>query len=224
VHPIVDLARGELTATRDLQSLDVHVPLPDGRVVSGTVADLDADCLQTVQYSRVGPKHRLAAWVRLLALTASRPERGFRAVTIGRARVGSRHGSSVTIARLAPVADAAQQLASVIDLYDRGMREPAPLACETSAAYADAVRRNRDPEFAAQKAWTSAWRFDREDRDPEHRLLHGGEVPFGELLADPPRADETGPGWDATDQPSRFGRWAVRLWAPVLAREELEDS
>jgi exodeoxyribonuclease V gamma subunit len=37
--------------------------------VPGVVGDV----LRTVIYSRVGPKHRLAAWVRLLALTAAHP-------------------------------------------------------------------------------------------------------------------------------------------------------
>ena len=52
---------------------------------------------------------------------------------------------------------------------------------------------------AATGAWESTWKFDREDRDAEHRLVFGGALAFAELLAHPPREDETGDGWDAGD-------------------------
>src|SRR5690606_28236415 len=92
--------------------------------------------LVAVTFSKVNPKHRLGAWVRLLALAATGG--GYEAATIGRARADAHHEARVTVARL-PVlsrADALEQLAVLLDLYDRGMREPLPLACRTSAAYA----------------------------------------------------------------------------------------
>jgi exodeoxyribonuclease V gamma subunit len=97
--------------------------------------------LRTVTYSRVNPRQRLAAWVRLLALTAADPERRYEAVTIGRARSEARNRASVTVARIGPLDPAAAlaQLVALVDLYDRGMREPLPIASETSAAYAAAV-------------------------------------------------------------------------------------
>jgi hypothetical protein len=73
---------------------------------------------------------------------------------------------------------------------------------------------------AAQDEWTTDWRFEREDREPEHQLVLGGVVPLAVLLASPPRSDEYGQGW-AWTEPSRFGRLARRLWAGLLAREEL---
>jgi exodeoxyribonuclease V gamma subunit len=193
-------------------SVDVKVVLPDGRTLGGTVPGVAGDTLRVVTYSRVSPRHRLAAWVRLLALTAARPERRFEAMTIGRAPSGS--GASVTIARILPLdaALARDHLAVLVDLFDRGMREPAPLACLTSAAYAEAGA------GAARNAWESSYEFDREDREPEHVLVRGGVLAFEELMAEPARSDER---WDM-DETRRFGRWARRLWDGLLQHERLE--
>ena len=193
-------------------SVDVKVALPDGRTLSGTVPGVAGDVLRTVRYARVSPRDRLTAWVRLLALTAAYPDRSFEAVTVARALHGS--DATVTIARIEPLdaALARDHLAILIDLYDRGMREPAPLACRASAAYAEA---GAGP---AGKAWESTFDFDREDREPEHVLVRGGVIAFDELMAEPARADER---WDM-DETRRFGRWARRLWDGLLAHERLE--
>jgi exodeoxyribonuclease V gamma subunit len=227
VHPVVEAIVAQLPAG-DAGSLDVKVALAGARILSGTVPGLCGDVLRTVTYARVSPRHRLVAWVRLLALTAAHPERPFAALTVGRAGAGS--DAAVTIARIPPLdaepearrALALDHLAVLVDLYDRGMREPPPLACLASAAYAAAARDGRDPDAAARGAWESAYQFDREDREPEHRLALGGVVPFAELVAEPARADERGPWWDP-DEPRRFGRWARRLWDGLLQCEEVED-
>jgi exodeoxyribonuclease V gamma subunit len=212
----------------DTGSLDVKVALRDGRTVSGTVPGVCGDLLRTVTYARVNPRHRLAAWVRLLALTAAHPERPFEALTVGRAPSGS--DARVTLARIPPLdadpaarrALALDHLGVLVDLLDRGMREPPPLASESSAAYAAAARAGGDPAAAARAAWESAYTFDREDRDPEHQLVLGGVRAFAELLAEPARADEQGAWWDP-DETRRFGRWARRLWDGLLQCEELVE-
>ena len=127
----------------DPQSLDVNLALPDGRLLAGTVTGVCGDVLRTISYSRVRPRDRLRAWVRLLALTAARPERACQSTVIGRIRAGSPAHADVTVARIAPLAETAEQrrraaleqLNLLIDLYDRGMREPLPVACDTSAAH-----------------------------------------------------------------------------------------
>jgi exodeoxyribonuclease V gamma subunit len=101
------------------------------------------------------------------------------------------------------------------------MREPLPIACETSAAYAAAAAHGGDRRREAGREWTSAWNFDREDRDPAHRLVFGRELTIDDLLGPEPRPDEQGPGWEA--EPSRFGAYALRLWNGLLLREELHD-
>jgi exodeoxyribonuclease V gamma subunit len=210
-------------------SLDVSVVLPDGRTLAGTVTGVCGDTIRAVSYSRVRPRDRLRAWVALLALSAARPERAFQSVVIGRARAGVR-GASVTVARIPALAGdpdarrqaALHQLAVVLDLYDRGMREPLPLACDTSAAYAQAVAAGEDGEPAARGAWETVFRYDKEDRQPEHMLVHGDAVPLARLMAEAPRGDERGPGWDESQQ-TRFGRYAMRLWRGLLSVEELTD-
>jgi exodeoxyribonuclease V gamma subunit len=210
-------------------SQEVNLLLDDGRRLSGTVAGLCGQTIRAVSYSRVKPRDRLGGWVRLLALSAFRPEVPYESTVIGRARSLVKSRARVTVARIPPLGSAPQtrreialsHLAVLLDLYDRGMREPLPLACESSAAYAHAAAAG-NPEGEARKRWKSGYDFDNEDRDPEHLLVHGGQITIEKLLADPPRADEQGPRWEA--EPTRFGRYALRLWDGLLAREEITDQ
>jgi exodeoxyribonuclease V gamma subunit len=178
-----------------------------------------------VTFSRVGARHRIAAWVRLLALCAAHPDRGFSAVTVGRARSGAPDTASATIARLPNVTgpEALAHLAALVDLRERGMREPLPIACNASAAYARAVANGENPVTAGAKAWESGWNFPREDVELEHQLVFGGQLAFTDLLDDAPRADEAGAGWD-DEETTRFGRLARRLWDGALAHEAVVDE
>ncbi len=190
------------------ESLDVNLALADGRLLAGTVTGVCGEVIRTISYSRVRPRDRLRAWVRLLALTAARPERAFESAVIGRLRAGSPAHADVTVARLAPLAqtpegrrkDALEQLNLILDLFDRGMREPLPMACDTSAAHAQQGRE------AAERAWTSTFDYDKEDRRPEHLLVFGGQLPFTDLVEMP-----------------RFEHYAYQLWDGLLAREVMED-
>ncbi|HEV2752452.1 MAG TPA: hypothetical protein VGV36_01315, partial [Solirubrobacteraceae bacterium] len=232
VRPRVEaVAAGAIAATgerEEPESVDVKVDLGGGRTLSGTVPGVHGALLRTVTYSRVNPRHRLATWVRWLALTAARPERPYEAVTVGRS--GARN-AEVTIARL-PVppggpderrAFALSHLQILVDLFDRGMREPAPLACLTSAAYARATAAGGDAVKAARSEWESRYDRDQEDKELDHRLVLGGVVAFEDLLEEAPRDDEQGEGWEEAE-PTRFGRYARRLWAGMLACEELADA
>jgi exodeoxyribonuclease V gamma subunit len=208
-------------------SLSVNLALPEGRILSGTVSGVTGGIVRSVSYTRVRPRDRLGAWVRLLALSAAWPERRLESVVIGRARAGA-SGAQVTLARIPPLGEtpaarrdtALAELAVLLDLYDRGMREPLPLACDTSAAYARAVADGEDAESAAREAWETAFRYDKEDRDPEHLLVYGEAIPLSRLGAEAPRDDER---WHEAES-TRFGQYARRLWGGLLAREELSDQ
>jgi exodeoxyribonuclease V gamma subunit len=227
VRPIAEEIAGaarELLGEDGPGSVDVRVALEDGRGLGGTVAGVCGDVLRTVTYSRLSARHRLAAWVRVLALSAAHRDRAFESVAVGRARSGAPDGARITVARIRPIgAERARvQLARLVDLWDRGMREPLPLACMTSAAYAAARHGGEDAEKAARDAWESAWSFPREDAEPEHQLVFGGVLTLEALMDAPPGPGEAGRGWDDAE-PTRFGRLARRLWDGMLVSEELTD-
>ena len=233
VYPVVEqlvaAAADYVPAAEASASVDVRVELPEGRTLVGTVPGVRGDLVAALTYSRVAPRHRLTAWVYLLALAAAHPETAYEAVTLGRRRADGPRGHEVTVARIrlsdapdARRAEALRELAVLVDLFERGMREPLPLYCKTSAAYAAAVAAGKDGRAAAGKEWTTGWNFPKEDAEPEHRLVLGGTRTVDELFEEPPREDEQGEGW-AMDEPSRAGRYARRLWDGLRAREELID-
>ena len=107
--------------------------LPDGARVVGTVSGVYGDTAVRVEFSKLAAKQRVRAWVRLVALTAARPDRRWRAVTVGR---GARGG--VAVATVGPV-DAARArgvLADLVALHREGLREPLPLPTVAAHAYA----------------------------------------------------------------------------------------
>ena len=211
--------------------VDVRVTLGDGRLLTGTIPAARGDVLLATTFSRLGYKQRLSAWVRLVAATASHPDRELRAVTIGRAS----GGDDVRIAEVAIAGDTAtdryeaaiDELELLVALFDRGMREPLPLYCKTSAAYAEAARGGRDPVEPATKQWESGhtrrygW-ISRENEEPEHLLVLGGEVAFEQLLEVAAGPAEVGEGW-AADERSRLGRLSRRLWDGLLDHEQVSS-
>jgi exodeoxyribonuclease V gamma subunit len=222
VDAVFTCARDVVDLQTEPESVDVRAILADGRTLSGTVSGVAGDMLRSIAYATLGPQHRIAAWVRLVALTAAHPERPFQAITVGRRK------AQAAVASIGPLGDdpesrratALEYLAVLADLMDRGLREPLPMSCRTSYAYAEAATKGFDqPGRWASREWASEFRFDKEDKEPEHLLAFGGQQPLGFLLAPPPRPDER--DWHATDS-TRFGVLARRLWAGVFAHEKVE--
>jgi exodeoxyribonuclease V gamma subunit len=207
-------------------SLDIHLDLPAGRGLIGTVANHRGGVILLCTYSRLGPKHRLGAWVRFLAISAARPELDTSVITVGRGQ--GRQPPQISL--LAPMAAtpverrqrALDELAVILDLYQRGLTSPLPMACDTSAAWAEARHRGKDEDDAYRAAddkWVGGL-FPGEMSDPEHRYAWGPGCPLARLLEELPAAGESGPGWPASE-PRRFARLAGRLWYPLLAHENL---
>ncbi len=204
IRPIVERIAARAGSEIDLAaapaSVDVRALLPDGRTLRGTVPEVRGNVLTAVTYARVSDRHRIALWVRLLALTASRPGEPVEAVMVGRGAE-----DAIAVVRLRPLGgDPAEPLAALADLYDRGMREPLPLACLAGGAYARAALRAEDAEAAGRRAWESPFGWDLEDREPEHELAFGGVITFAELLT-----REAAGG-------ARFDDLARALWDPLL--------
>jgi exodeoxyribonuclease V gamma subunit len=203
----------------DARQVDVDAGV-GGRRVTGTVSGVRGDCIVRVEYSRLAPKHRLRAWAQLVALTVTHPERSWIAVTIGRGTGDDAAGST-----LGPVdpTDAGRHLAELIDLRDRGLRQPLPLVVKTSHDYAEKRRDGKDPATAATIAFERNWYDDKrfgsqEMRELPHRLAWNGAVDHTILIDVPGPAGELGSDWPA-DEPHWFGRLARRLWDPLVAHE-----
>ncbi len=214
--------------------VEVNVELPDGRFLVGTVPGVRSGTITRATFSKLRPRQRLQAWANLLALSAAHPELAPSSVTIGRSESSKKDAPRNCTQWLPPLAGdrqglreaAIEKLSLLVDLYDRGMREPVPLYCATSAAWAEAARleAGAGPKAAAESAWGSGRNRGSpgfgEAFNPEHVLVLGEVLAFDRVLEELPRGDEAGPGWPAAQ--SRFGRLALRLWGPLLEHEKLE--
>lgn len=201
-HQVDPLTRA-VDGLRDTAAVDVDVTTD---TLVGAVGGVHDATLVTVTFSRLAPKHRLRAWVNLVALTAAHPDRPWRAVTVGRGWSG-RPPSVSTLGPLEP--EVAQKiLADLLALHADGMVEPLPLMCQTSEAYA--LARSTKGEVAAMNKARDTWtsRYGGEQSDPAHVLVWGRRRALDDLV-----------GAANGDAPSRFAGLATRLWTPVREAE-----
>ncbi|MDA8062023.1 MAG: hypothetical protein M0T80_06235, partial [Actinomycetota bacterium] len=155
-------------------------------------------------------KHRLAAWVRFLALSAARPELAPAALSVGRGSGGSQPAAMALLPPLGTdpaerAERATAELHRLVALADLGLRAPVPLACRTSAAWAEARHRGDDPDRARRVAsdeWEGRYPVPGERDDPEHAEVFGAGARFEDLAGSPD-----------------FEALAVGLWQPLLAHE-----
>jgi exodeoxyribonuclease V gamma subunit len=198
-------ARGIRTDPSD--PYEVEVVLEDGTRVVGSVplalAGPEAGPAR-VRYSRPKPTFVLQAWVDLMALAATDPDRPWRSVFVSRGdgdelvavadlRVRADGGAPDVVARHA--------LGVAVRCYRAGMREPLPLFPTLSKSVADgggdaSAWRNRKGWGDGQRAATA--------------LFFGG-LGYRDLMDLPARAtDPDGSG-------GRVERWARYLWGEVAA-------
>jgi len=195
-----------------------------GTRLVGNVVGIHGSRLGMVQYSRLKSKHRIGAFMRVVALTMLDPDTAWDAVVIG--KKGRDDVACVRIGPLGPDPETRRRVAGdalemLIDLWDRGMREPLPIYPETTGAFA--MARGDESEWKkANAAWTTSWNTVGEDQDCYNRLVLGGPAPLNAFWDDRPRPDEQGDGWPRAR--SRLEAHALRLWTPLLAvMEDLSE-
>lgn len=189
-------------------TVDIAVDVGDGRRLVGSVPAVRPDGVVRASFSRLAPKHRVAVWIALLALAGAGHD-GASAVAIGRARF-----RGVLTSRLRVPPDPAAVLRELVDLRDRGLREPLPLFPSASAVYVERGTAGAPGQQAldAARAEFEGSFGDGKDRSIRYAL---GENAFEDALV-PPTGDEA----EFSRAGTRFGALAARLWVPILAHEE----
>jgi exodeoxyribonuclease V gamma subunit len=184
-------ARHEVTTTLDEWSL------------SGTVSGVHGTDVVRVQYGRLTAKHRLEAWLELLALTLAAPDEGWRAVL-----VGSRSGSV-----LGPVNQQWSRLvlADLVSLWRIGRSEPLPFATRTSAHYAELQHSGQPWDNARDQRLQTTWE---KERDEAYACFFGPKL--SDLQQEAARPEEQR---GSHQEPTRFGVLARRVFLPLLHSE-----
>jgi exodeoxyribonuclease V gamma subunit len=222
VRPLVEAATPLRSGVQ--RTLDVDIDLGDRRL-TGTVGNVFGNNLVAVSYSSLGAKHRLAAWLDALALSAGRPDENWTAHTIGR---WGRSGRRALISPM-PDDDARTLLRDLVAVMERGQCEPLPLPVRTSLAFAEEFAigerggSQADPDAKARAEWVTPRfndsGFPKEDGDQWHVRAWGEAAPY-DVLAAPLLPDEVS---DATSgevrAPHRLGHYALRVWSPLLSHE-----
>ena len=187
----------------DPEALDVAVDLPGGGRLAGTVPGVHGDRLVRVVYSNLGAKHRLRAWVHLLALAAAREGHDWSAATVGR----SRRGPTMSCLAAPSAGEAQERLAELVAVYRAGLCSPLPLSPKTSCVYAE-KRRGGSP--ATGLPAQGRHRVAPELRGPRHRRVRrpGDTSGVGRRAPGPApgRARTTRPGLGRGGQPVRTAR------------------
>ncbi|MGY1941834.1 exodeoxyribonuclease V subunit gamma [Nocardia asiatica] len=198
-----------------VRAVDIAVDLGNGRRLTGTVPEVHGETLVRTTFSRLAPKHRVGAWVSLLALTVTE-DRSWRAVSTGRGQFGRPTWRCELTAPDVP--KAGKILRELVALRDAGLTEPLPVAPTASAIYAERRIRGAgadDAIAAAEREFNGGPNGpgafgDHTDR--HLRYVWGPAPRLEHLMAAPAPAGEPG-------ESTRFGALARRMWAPLLAAE-----
>ncbi|WP_225727532.1 MULTISPECIES: exodeoxyribonuclease V subunit gamma [unclassified Nocardia] len=213
VDKLVRAARADYAG--QARAVDIAIDLGDGRRLTGTVPEVRGETLVRTTFSRLAPKHRIAAWVSLLALAVTE-DRPWRAVTTGRGQFGRPAWRSELTAPDVPAAMAA--LRELVRLRDAGLTEPLPVAPTATAVYAERRFRGASVEeacAAAEREFNGGPNGPAQfgDHTDRHLRYVWGPAPrLEDLMATPAPSGEPG-------ESTRFGALARRMWVPLLSAE-----
>ncbi len=215
VVPIAGAAAGERGA--EAVAVDVAVDLPSGLTLTGTVPGVHDTTVLRATYSRLAPKHRLRAWVQLLALAAAHPGRPWRTATVGRPD-HQRPGAYIARLTAPGQAEARELLDQLLQLHALALREPLPLPVPVACTYATARSAGDSADMALLSA-RRAWDGDQFLREDEHHVIcWGRNASLDDVLGVPSAAERA---WFPED-PTRLGVLARRVWDPLLAHEQVD--
>jgi exodeoxyribonuclease V gamma subunit len=220
VAPVADEVHALMRWTHSLRSgptehRDVSLALPSGATLTGTVGVVEHRVVRVV-YSRLGAKHRLRAWVQLLALCAQWGEETWEAVTVGRGGRGA-----LAASRLAgvPQETACEVLDDLVQTFRAGLCSPLPIPPATAGAYAEKRAAGLSEATAvafAGRSWrSSSGRTVMGDSTDADHLRVWGDASLADLTGIP--ADPSDRRWP--DEPHLFGQLARRVWTPLLEAE-----
>ncbi len=189
------------------ERLPVDVLLTDGTRVVGMVT---GRCGQPrpgpafVTFSKIAPKHQVAAWVDLVALEAADPATNWRSVIVARAKKPGAIKTFEFVGR-GETADVRRRgalgaLEVAVDCYRRGLREPIPLFASLSCRLHENTATADDWEPFGQHG----------DGTDEANRLAFGALGFEDLCALPARVDDP-PGTAV----GRAARFADYLWDAI---------
>lgn len=214
VDPVAAAAQPYLE--RPGETVDVDVALPSGRSVVGTVTGVRGDVVVRCVFSKLAAKHRLRAWIQLLALAADGRTGVRGAVTIGRGR-STRPTAALSILAAPEPEEARRLLDQLVALRDQALREPLPMPVATTCAYAR-TRAGGDGETEALDSARKEWKDSFESRDAQHVLVWGEDATIADVQGTPSPSEQQ---WWPDDH-TRLGVLARRLWEPLLEQERTE--
>lgn len=214
VAPVAAAAQRYLE--RPGETVDVDVALPSGRSVVGTVTGVRGDVVVRCVFSKLAAKHRLRAWIQLLALAADGRAGVRGAVTIGRGK-STRPSAALSLLTAPEPEEARRLLDQLVALRDQALREPLPMPVATTCAYAR-TRAGGDGEVEALDSARKEWKDSFESQDAQHVLVWGEDATLTDVQGTPSPAEQQ---WWPEDR-TRLGVLARRLWEPLLEQERTE--
>lgn len=183
-----------------VKARDLQIDLGSGRFLTGTVPDLYENRLVRSTFSRLGARHRMDAWISLVALSAGAPGE-WMARVIGRAA----QGDTPARATYGVVPDPGRVLADLVAFHDLALTRVLPYASETARLCAKAATSSR-PAWMVNRDLGDQWRKD--NAGVEMVTAWGRRPAWDEITA------EAGPHGRPL-----FDDLAARVWAPLLAAE-----
>jgi exodeoxyribonuclease V gamma subunit len=187
-----------------LHDLTLAVPVPGHGTVSlvGRVSTHGPELLQ-VEYSSLQPRHRLAAWLRLLALAAAE-DGPWRARVVGKGRI------AVYEAPPRPVA--VELLGRYLAVYALGLSRPLPALPRLGHAWMEYRVSRRDPldRLVSGKNFDRCWDF---DSDASWKAFFRYPA-----LLELPSGDPVVPGADPSER-TLVGALASSIWGPAMDAE-----